>query len=138
MSQAGRSSGEELPAAAGGTHRSNRAQDSEQFLIVRDIGLVYVREHRSNVRTIEQILFKYSRDGHCNLNGLYRLYKSFFHSIWVIWEARKPLDPFRFSAGPKRTKHQRVAEPVFHFPEISHEAHDSILFFVPREFLLIS
>ncbi len=39
-------------------HRSNRAQDSEQVLIIRAVGLVYVREHRSNVGTIEQILFK--------------------------------------------------------------------------------
>ncbi len=43
-------------------HRSNRAQDSEQFLIIRAVGLVYVREHRSNVGTIEQILFKYGRE----------------------------------------------------------------------------
>jgi len=59
-------------------HRSNRAQGSEQFLIVRGVCLVYVREHRSNVRTIEQILFKYSRKGQCYLNGLYRLCKFFF------------------------------------------------------------
>ncbi len=57
--------------------RSNRAQGSEQFLIVRGVGLVYVREHRSNVRTIEQILFKYSRDKESDLNGLYRLPKFF-------------------------------------------------------------
>jgi hypothetical protein len=57
----GRSSGEELPAEAGANPRSNHGQDGKQFLIVWDVGLVYVREHRSNVCTIEQILFKHSR-----------------------------------------------------------------------------
>ncbi len=53
-------------------HRcSNRAQESKQFLIFRDVGLVYVREHRSNVRTIEQILFKYSRARYAVINRLY-------------------------------------------------------------------
>ncbi|CAM6013306.1 unnamed protein product [Sphagnum balticum] len=60
MSLAGRSSGEEPPTKTGQIHRSNPARGGEQFLVVRGVSLVYVREHRSNVRTIEQILFKYS------------------------------------------------------------------------------
>ncbi len=78
MSLAGRSSGEELPTETGSTHRSNRAQDGEQFLIVRDVGLVYVREHRSNVRTIEQILFKYSRGRRVDLSAIYTLHNTFY------------------------------------------------------------
>ncbi len=52
---------------------STHAHNSEQFLIFRDMGLVYVREHRSNVRTIEQILFKYSRTGGWCIHSLYSL-----------------------------------------------------------------
>ncbi len=59
-------------------HRGNRAQDSKQFLIVRDVGLVYVREHRSNVRTIEQILFKYSRGRPLHLSPIYTLRNRFY------------------------------------------------------------
>ncbi len=36
-------------------------QTASNFSSFWDVGLVYVREHRSNVCTIEQILFKYSR-----------------------------------------------------------------------------
>ncbi len=60
MSLAGRSSGEEPPTETGQIHRSNPARGGEQFLVVRGVSLVYVREHISNVRTVEQILFKYS------------------------------------------------------------------------------
>jgi hypothetical protein len=42
-------------------HNSLRTSLKVQFLIFRDVGLVYVREQRSNARTIEQILFKHSR-----------------------------------------------------------------------------
>jgi hypothetical protein len=56
------------------THQcSNRAQNSEQFLIVRDMDLVYFRDHRSNVRTIEQILFKYSRERKYSIHCIYCL-----------------------------------------------------------------
>ncbi len=78
MSLAGRSSGEELPTETGPTHRSNRAQDGEQFLIFRDVDLVYVREHRSNVRTIEQILFKYSRGSVAHPSAIYTLHIIFY------------------------------------------------------------
>ncbi len=80
MSQAGRSSGGEQPTETGPTHRSNRAQGGEQFLIVRDVSLVYVREHRSNVRTIEQILFKYSRGRRLRVSAIYTLHNTFY--IW--------------------------------------------------------
>ncbi len=78
MSLAGRSSGEEQPTETGPTHRGNRAQGGEQFLIVRDVSLVYVREHRSNVRTIEQILFKYSRESPSHVSGIYTLHNTFY------------------------------------------------------------
>ena len=42
--------------------RSIRAQEGESHLIVWGEGLVCIGKHRSKVRTIEQILFKYSRD----------------------------------------------------------------------------
>jgi hypothetical protein len=38
-----------------------RAQGGESCLIVRDEGVVCIGKHKSNVRTIEQILCKYSR-----------------------------------------------------------------------------
>jgi hypothetical protein len=40
---------------------SIRAQEGESYIIVQDEGLVCIGKHRSKVRTIEQIMFKYSR-----------------------------------------------------------------------------
>jgi hypothetical protein len=59
--QAGRSSSRPPPAISGEGGRSIRAQDGESHLIVRGEGIVCIGKHRSKVRTIEQILFKYSR-----------------------------------------------------------------------------
>jgi len=63
--QAGRSSSRPPPAISGERGRSIRAQDGESRLIVRGEGIVCIGKHRSKVRTIEQILFKYSRISRC-------------------------------------------------------------------------
>jgi hypothetical protein len=59
--QAGRSSSRSPPAISGEEGHIIRAQDGESRLIVRGEGIVCIGKHRSKVRTIEQILFKYSR-----------------------------------------------------------------------------
>jgi hypothetical protein len=59
--QAGRSSIRPPPTISGQEDRSIRAQEGESRLIVRGEGIVCIGKHRSKVRTIEQILFKYSR-----------------------------------------------------------------------------
>jgi hypothetical protein len=66
--QAGRSSIIPPPSISGEGGRSIRAQEGESRLIVRGEGIVCIGKHRSKVRTIEQILFKYSRDSRSSMD----------------------------------------------------------------------
>ncbi len=138
MSQAGRSSGGEQPTETGPTHRSNRAQGGEQFLIVRDVSLVYVREHRSNVRTIEQILFKYSRGRRLRVSAIYTLHNTFYIWYGLNGNQEKHGIPsstlLRFSGGWRFDQFFNFQKSVMS-PPFPCSFSLSLLFFpLPREF----
>ncbi len=72
-SPAGRSSGEGATADAGATIAAIALRTASNFSSSGMWVLSMLENTDQNVRTIEQILFKYSRERHRHLNGLYWL-----------------------------------------------------------------